>query len=207
MHRLPLDVALLRSVVNQEMVIFRALLGQINMPEDVINTFTELSTLLNIQDNNNQSQSRKPEMIQGNMGRPKYVVCPQELQSLIEMSLPVPCIADILGVSTRTVRRRLDDNRLSIKQLYSNISDEQLDNLVRSVKARHPHLGYRMIHGILRGIGHRLQWKRVASSVKRVDPVGVVSRLTAMGCVARRTYSVPGPLHLVHIDTNHKLIR
>ncbi|XP_039632690.1 uncharacterized protein LOC120543616 [Perca fluviatilis] len=28
-----------------------------------------------------------------------------------------------------------------------------------------------------------------------------------MGCVARRKYSVQGPLHLVHIDTNHKLIR
>uniref|UniRef100_A0AAV2LKK7 Integrase catalytic domain-containing protein n=1 Tax=Knipowitschia caucasica TaxID=637954 RepID=A0AAV2LKK7_KNICA len=31
--------------------------------------------------------------------------------------------------------------------------------------------------------------------------------MTQLGCVVRRTYSVPCPKYLVHIDTNHKLIR
>ncbi|TDH05119.1 hypothetical protein EPR50_G00140130 [Perca flavescens] len=64
-----------------------------------------------------------------------------------------------------------------------------------------------MMKGILQAMGHRVQWNRVYSSMQRVDTVGVLSRMTRMGCVARRTYSVQGPLHLVHIDTNHKLIR
>ncbi|KAM6952077.1 uncharacterized protein PEZ65_009296 [Lycodopsis pacificus] len=31
--------------------------------------------------------------------------------------------------------------------------------------------------------------------------------MVQLTCIARRTYSVPAPLSLVHIDTNHKLIR
>ncbi|KAG9261338.1 hypothetical protein AMEX_G26349 [Astyanax mexicanus] len=41
----------------------------------------------------------------------------------------------------------------------------------------------------------------------RVDTVGILCRLNQLGCVVRRTYSVPGPKSLMHIDTNHKLIR
>ncbi|XP_051974469.1 uncharacterized protein LOC127637440 [Xyrauchen texanus] len=44
-------------------------------------------------------------------------------------------------------------------------------------------------------------------SLQRVDGAGVLSRMVQLSCVARRTYSVPAPLSLVHIDTNHKLIR
>ncbi|XP_005735923.1 uncharacterized protein LOC102216242, partial [Pundamilia nyererei] len=45
------------------------------------------------------------------------------------------------------------------------------------------------------------------SSMHRVDTAGVVSRMFSLGCIARRAYSVPGPQSLMHIDTNHKLIR
>lgn len=189
------------------MALFRSLSGQVDMPQDVINALTELSRLVNIEDISNQTPHQVPVM-QGEMGRPKYVVCPQQLQGLIEdLSLPVSAIATLLGVSEKTVKRRMHENGLSIKQSYSTLTDDELDNLVRSVKARTPHVGYRMMKGILKAMGHRVQWKRVSSSMHRVDSVGVLTRMARMGCVARRTYSVQGPLHLVHIDTNHKLIR
>ncbi|XP_039463356.1 uncharacterized protein LOC120436418 isoform X1 [Oreochromis aureus] len=41
----------------------------------------------------------------------------------------------------------------------------------------------------------------------RVDAAGILERMASVGCVARRVYSVKGPLSLVHVDTNHKLIR
>ncbi|KAK1895766.1 PiggyBac transposable element-derived protein 4, partial [Dissostichus eleginoides] len=47
----------------------------------------------------------------------------------------------------------------------------------------------------------------MAASMHRVDSIGILSRLASLGCVVRRTYSVRGPLSLVHMDTNHKLIR
>lgn len=70
-----------------------------------------------------------------------------------------------------------------------------------------PHSGYRMIKGALKSRGYLVQWERVRCSMHRVDTVGVLTRLPAMGCTVRRTYSVPCPRSLVHFDTNHKLIR
>lgn len=64
-----------------------------------------------------------------------------------------------------------------------------------------------MVKGHLRTIGHRVQWTRVVECMHRVDGTGILERLSNLGCVVRRVYSVPHPLSLVHVDTNHKLIR
>lgn len=156
------------------MVLFRSLSGQVEIPQDVISAFTELTTIVNMEDNSNMTPVQVP-VLQGEMGRPKYYVSPQQLQCLIEMSPSVSSIANVLGVSERTVKRCMHYNGLSIKQYYSNITDEQLDNLVRSVKARTPHVGYRMMKGTPQGMDHYVQWKRLSSSMHRVDPVGVLS--------------------------------
>ena len=47
--------------------------------------------------------------------------------------------------------------------------------------------------------------ERVRSGLKRINPDGVV--LYWLQISPRRSYSVPGPLSLWHIDGNHKLIR
>ncbi|KAJ8290743.1 hypothetical protein GJAV_G00016940 [Gymnothorax javanicus] len=60
--------------------------------------------------------------------------------------------------------------------------------------------------GLLRAQGRRVQWERVRSSMHRVDSASIVSRMSQLRCVVRRTYSVPSPKSLMHIDTNHKLI-
>lgn len=52
-----------------------------------------------------------------------------------------------------------------------------------------------------------MQWQRIRASMHRVDTAGIVSRMSELRCVVIRTYPVPGPRSLMHIDTNHKLIR
>ncbi|XP_077065660.1 uncharacterized protein LOC143718491 [Siphateles boraxobius] len=99
------------------------------------------------------------------------------------------------------------ENNLSVRGLYSTCTDAELDGLVSQVKERMPHAGYRLVKGTLKAQGHRLQWNRVKASMHRVDSLGILSRMNQLGCVIRRTYSVPCPKYLVHIDTNHKLIR
>lgn len=121
--------------------------------------------------------------------------------------LPVPCIARLMGVSERTIYRRMQEYELSVKDMYSSISDDELDSLVASITSELPNAGYRMVRGRLESMGHRVQWRRVAASMHRIDSFGIISRLSSLGCVVRRVYSVPGPLSLVHVDTNHKLIR
>ncbi|CAM4570331.1 unnamed protein product [Leuciscus chuanchicus] len=101
----------------------------------------------------------------------------------------------------------MEEYELSVRNMYSSISDDELDGLVASIKNPLPNADYRMVRGRLESIGHRVQWRRIAASMHRVDSVGIISRLSSLGCVVRRVYSVPGPLSLVHVDTNHKLIR
>ncbi|XP_055029219.2 uncharacterized protein [Misgurnus anguillicaudatus] len=96
---------------------------------------------------------------------------------------------------------------ISTKTSYSSMSDEELDNKVAAVKARVPNAGYRLVKGLLQSEGYRVQWDRIKGSMHRIDSAGVLSRMTRMGSTVRRTYYVRGPLSLVHIDTNHKLIR
>lgn len=54
-------------------------------------------------------------------------------------------------------------------------------------------------------VGHRVPEERVRSWLKRINPDGVALRWLQIS--PRRSYSVPGPLSLWHIDGNHKLIR
>lgn len=96
---------------------------------------------------------------------------------------------------------------LSVRELYSTLSDDELDLMVSEIHTVNPNSGYRMLMGMLRAKGHRVQWSRGRASMHRVDMVGIVSRMSELGCAVRRTYSVPGPKSLMHIDTNHKLIR
>ncbi|XP_062309978.1 uncharacterized protein LOC134014403 [Osmerus eperlanus] len=96
---------------------------------------------------------------------------------------------------------------MSVRTLYSTHTDEELDRCVRDIKSRQPHSGYRMVKALLQAQGLRVQYDRVRASMHRIDTVGVISRMTNLGCIVRRTYSVPGPQSLMHIDTNHKIIR
>ncbi|KAG7455543.1 hypothetical protein MATL_G00257880 [Megalops atlanticus] len=87
------------------------------------------------------------------------------------------------------------------------MTDEELDRCVREIISRQPHSGYRMVKALLQARGLWVQYDRVRASMHRVDTSGVISRMLNLGCISRRTYSVPGPHSLMHVDTNHKLIR
>lgn len=140
------------------------------------------------------------------VGCPKIVIEREKLQDLLDTHLPVYCIAKCLGVSTSTFQRRMKEYGLSVRGTYSTITDPELDNVISAIKSQMPNAGYRMVQGHLVSMGHRVQWWRMMASMHKVDAVGIFSRLTQLGCAVRRSYSVRGPLSLVHIDTNHKLI-
>ncbi|CAL9689657.1 unnamed protein product [Knipowitschia caucasica] len=101
----------------------------------------------------------------------------------------------------------MDEFDLRVRTLYSTLSDDELDQYVREITSRHPHSGYRMVKALLQNRELRVQYERVRASMHRVDTSGVIARTLNLGCINRRTYSVPGPHTLMHIDTNHKLIR
>ncbi|KAK1161002.1 hypothetical protein AOXY_G19870 [Acipenser oxyrinchus oxyrinchus] len=72
--------------------------------------------------------------------------------------------------------------------LYSMISDNQLDALVTEIHHIHTNAGYKMMLGHMRSRGLRIQNFHFQTR-------------------QRPQYSVPAPNSLWHIDGNHKLIR
>ena len=91
-----------------------------------------------------------------------------------------------------------------LSETYSDISDQDLDQLVRQVQQQHPGVGITLLKGHLKSIGHRLQRDRIQLSLLRTDPTGVLNRWKES--VKRRVYNVHAPHSLWHIDGNHKLI-
>ncbi len=143
----------------------------------------------------------------GLRGQPSYEITNDQLEYLlVTLNLPVPRAAQCLGVSTRTIRRRMSQSGISRLACYNRISDQQLDDLLHSVIHRYPNSGYRMMLGHLRSMGITIQERRMRRTMIRVNPVGVSSRWSQHRAIHRRVYSVAHSNALWHIDGNHSLV-
>ena len=143
----------------------------------------------------------------GQRGRPKYILPQEQLEFLVERRFSVPQISKLLRVSPRTVERRLSEHRLSIREMYTDMNDSDLDGLVRCILREFPNAGYKRMTGFLLARGIRLQQSRIRSAMQRVNPEGCLLRSLELNVLHRRSYQVYGPLALWHLDGNHKLIR
>lgn len=146
-----------------------------------------------------------PVFYSGARGRPRIVVSPPVLEYLISNRFSVRQVAQLLQVSPSTIRRHMNEFGITVRGTYSSLSNEMLDTIVQRIQEEHPNSGYRLITGHLAAMGYRVQETRVRDSIRRVDPVGVAHRW--IRGIRRRTYSVPSPNALWHMDGNHKLIR
>lgn len=207
LERLPIDLDFMEFICSQELVFLNSISEQINIAPDVLTGLSELVQLIRQQLTEREPPTVVLQHSQGALGRPRLIVSAEHITNLMDMEMPVKTIASLLGVSRRTVYRRMTECNLSVRGRYSRLTDDELDAFVRRLKERAPYWGYRMVRSALETQGCRVQYDRVRASMHRVDTVGVISRLTQLGCVIRRSYSVSGPRSLMHIDTNHKLIR
>uniref|UniRef100_A0A9J8D144 Integrase core domain-containing protein n=1 Tax=Cyprinus carpio carpio TaxID=630221 RepID=A0A9J8D144_CYPCA len=203
----PLDIEYLQFICRQEMTLITAMSANIGISQDLVRGLMDLDSLIQ-QHKEGQQVATLVEMERSQgCGRPRIHFSRERLIHFLKLGLPQETISKILGVSRTTIYRRMRECDLSVTSLYSSCTDEELDSLVSEIKSTMPNIGYRVVRGALLAKGHRVQWDRICASMHRVDGLGVLSRMSQLGCVARRTYSVPYPKYLVHIDTNHKLIR
>ena len=56
------------------------------------------------------------------------------------------------------------------------MSNEELDDLIKSIKNEHPLCGERIIIGILRAKGVSVQRWKIRESIHRVDPINAAIR-------------------------------
>ncbi len=142
---------------------------------------------------------------EGSTGRPSFQIPRSQLAHLLTLNFTVPQISTILGVSIRTIRRRMSEYNLLVRSLYSSISDHDLHHLISSIQEEFPRCGNRQMLGHLVSRGFRVQQYRVREIQRQIDPIG--SAMRRIRVIQRRRYRVNGPGALWHIDGNHKLIR
>jgi hypothetical protein len=115
-------------------------------------------------------------------------------------------LANVLGIDRKTLRARIKET--GIVPDFNEISDDDLDDLVREYRHENPAGGRRSyIIGRLRA-AHSLhiQRQRVIDSMNRLDRLGQGLRQRLGKKKERRIYQVPRPNALWHIDGHHKLI-
>ena len=80
-------------------------------------------------------------MLTGSVGRPAYCIPYNQLLYLIESRFSVPEIANLLGVSVSTIRRRMTLYGLSIRATHTPIADTDLDHIFATAQQEFPSWG------------------------------------------------------------------
>ena len=140
----------------------------------------------------------------GHRGRPQYLISMEQLEFLRGLYFSWTKIANIVGVSTKTLERRRQALGIMNELGWSEISDDNLKQVMVEVQRLTPRIGQTRMQGALRSRGLRVQRHRVRYCLKDLDPVGTALRWRQV--IQRRKYHVRFPNSLWHIDGNHKMI-
>ena len=101
-------------------------------------------------------------------------------------------VARTFGVSERTLRHRHHELVLKVEgREYSNVADNELDDIVCEIIATTLGSGSRMVYGGLSERGLTIQWHRIVDSMHGIDPIS--STLRNARQMVWRTYNVPCP--------------
>ena len=114
----------------------------------------------------------------GGPWRPRYVIEEEQIRFLREMHFPWKKIANLLGVSESTLRRRrLMYGMTDLEESsWTQISDSDLDRIVQEIQELTPNIGQARLLGALRSRGLNIQRWRVRNCLRTLDPVGTVLR-------------------------------
>ena len=104
--------------------------------------------------------------ISGRKGRTRFIISLEQLQYFVDNGFTATDMSAMLGVSRSTVQRRLREFNLSTAPKYTDLSNNDLDNLVFEVQSEFPNAGYRRIEGQLRQRGILVQQHRLRESVQ-----------------------------------------
>ncbi|XP_041864185.1 uncharacterized protein LOC121654221 [Melanotaenia boesemani] len=173
-------------------------LQDIDIDEELIDRLREIEHRVSVQEVQTPSAGA---------GRPPLDIPISVLTTFAMAGLSTHEIAHRFGVSSSTIQRRLSEEGLRRSDLYSPITNDDLDALVMGIQRAHPNAGYKIMLGHVRSRGIHIQRHRLRASMRRVDPEAILMRRLTIQTARRRQYNVPAPNSLWHIDGNHKLIR
>ena len=112
----------------------------------------------------------------GAAGHPSYDISKEQLEALLDVGFNVGQIAEMLQVGKRTIiERRMSQFGVSARS-FSDISNDDLDSVVREIKLFYPNLDSKSLAGHLASRNIKVPRARVRDSLWRVDPLGVAAR-------------------------------
>ncbi|CAL8279997.1 unnamed protein product [Merluccius merluccius] len=173
--------------------------------DDLIACVVDLISEVNNRQQVPTTYGYRAPLVQVGRGPPSYEITREQLIFLVHLDFNVKQIADILHVSKATIKRRLRYFQLNRARRYAVYSNQELDNMVRTIVGVNDQIGPESVRAQLRAQGVRVQRRRVRDSMIRTNPQGAALRAMSQR-LQRRTYRVAGPNSLWHIDGNHKLI-
>ena len=109
-------------------------------------------------------------------GRPRKLVNVDLLKEAMNPTRRISkvLLAKKLGIHRNTLHAKLKEN--SINSSFTEMSDEDLDQIVKGYLESNPKSGIRYLTGRLRTHGLRIQRRRLEQSIKRVDRLGQTLR-------------------------------
>ena len=187
------------SIVNSLLTRMRASSGESSLVENMVLLVQYISSVrgqliaLSPQthaNSNSQQETLRPNILHAqNPGRPMFSVNMDDVSRLRSLGFSWNDLSSLFGISSRTLRRRRLESGISVMS-YDNITNVELDNIVRDVLEITPQAGRNLVRGALQSRGVHVQ-RRVEESIARVDPV--VPTLRNNREIIRRRYSVPCP--------------
>ena len=129
-------------------------------------------------------------------GRPRKHVIKEDIESLFRIHRNWKLVANVLGVSEKTLQRRRRELGLQVadragpRVTYTAISQEALCQVVQEVLTILPNAGETYIIGACKSRGIFVQRQRVRNAIQTVDLMSRALRRTVS--IIRRVYSVPG---------------
>lgn len=114
------------------------------------------------------SNTRRP-------GRPRKNVSRELLENLLRLKVPISEIASFFDVTRPVIYKTMREFGINYSS-FSDTSDDQLRDIVNTIKEHHPRAGEVMVQGHLRAQGVHVQRERLRSAIRQVDPVGAASR-------------------------------
>lgn len=114
------DLDYVEYVCNQEYILINAASQIFEIPSLITEGLIQLGRCVRAAIEEKQG-SLLFSLEQGESGRPKIEFSADFLTHLFEIPLPVKCVANLLGVSERTIYRRMKDLGISTKTSYTSV--------------------------------------------------------------------------------------
>ena len=146
--------------------------------------------------------------VQSEVGRPQVDLDEEEIEEMRAMDYPWDYIAELFGCSVKTLQRwRFTVNFVDSGRALTEeeLSDEDLDALIRSYVAGNPNIGEKRVLGYLKSIDRKVTRQRVRDSVVRVDPEGKIQRRADFARRVRGDFHISRAGFMVSIDGHEKL--